>query len=174
MAQTKHAQKKPERAEALQKHSEITEKLSAGKKNKGKDSVKEYTYKETGRPSTITEAVIAKLEAAYAFDCNTTEACAYAGISEAAYYRWVKQNPDFREKKKRLRENPILIAKQSVIKNMSKDGRLALQFLKARRPKQYSEKVQLDLGKPIKKISIEVLEHGKRKRDQVETDEEAE
>lgn len=73
------------------------------KKNKG------------GRPSIFTPGVIQKLEEAYSWDCTDAEACFHAGISESAFYEWLKGNHEFMERRAALKQKPVLAIRQTVI-----------------------------------------------------------
>jgi len=66
-----------------------------------------------------------------------------AGISEATLYRWLEEDESFKSRV----EASILEYKRTLIKNMTvcaeKDGRLALEVLKRRFPKEWSESVSV-------------------------------
>jgi hypothetical protein len=64
----------------------------------------------------MTEEKIKKLEEAFALDCSIGEACFYADISQATYHNWVNANPNLLERFNALREKPVLLARQEVIK----------------------------------------------------------
>jgi transposase len=60
-----------------------------------------------------------------------------AGISEATFYRWIEEDESFKSRV----EASILEYKQTLIKNVNlaavKDGKLALEVLKRRFPKEW-------------------------------------
>jgi transposase len=68
------------------------------------------------------------------------DAAIMAGISEATFYRWLKEDESFESQI----EAKILEFKRSLIKNLTicakKDGRLALEILKRRFPDEWSDK----------------------------------
>lgn len=68
-----------------------------------------------GRPTVFTPAVIQKLEEAYSWDCTDEEACFHAGVSESAFYVWIKENKEFMERRKALKTKPVLAIRQTVI-----------------------------------------------------------
>lgn len=53
---------------------------------------------EPGRPTVITESVVAKLTEAFQLGANDTSACEYAQIDRSTFYRHLKGNPDFATK----------------------------------------------------------------------------
>lgn len=67
-----------------------------------------------GRPSSINNSVIAKLEIAFSYGCNVREALVIAGVSKDAYYRLLEREPKFRERFKLLQEFPLLMAKRNI------------------------------------------------------------
>ena len=74
-----------------------------------------------GRPTVMTNDVIAKLELAYTADANNTQACDFAGISEDSLYAYIRKNPDFRDKIECWKQRLKLGAKMNV-KNTIADG----------------------------------------------------
>jgi len=87
----------------------------------------------------MTKAVLGKLEQAFAIDATIREACFYADINEDTYYRWVKEDPKLSEKFSRLRQKPVLTARQSVVGNL-KDPEFALKYLKNKKNKEFNER----------------------------------
>ena len=75
-------------------------------------------HKPNGRPCEMTEEKVKKLEEAFALDCTIAEACFYADITKPTYYAWIEKNPALLTRFEALRENPVLLARQSVIHNM--------------------------------------------------------
>jgi len=90
-----------------------------------------------GRPSRITQGVLAKLEVAFSLGCSDREACSFAGINPATLYRYQNKNPEFSERKEGLKTCPTLIARFSVIKGFSKNPLLALRYLERKCPEEF-------------------------------------
>ncbi len=90
-----------------------------------------------GRPPTVTDQEVAKLEQAFAIGANVTEALNYAKISRDAYYRFLKKNPTFRNKFDELRTTPVLKALQTVYNNLDHPDS-AKWLLERRRRDEYS------------------------------------
>lgn len=90
-----------------------------------------------GRPTVITDVVIAKLSQAFGIGCSALEACSYADISKDAFYDFLKNEPEFSDRFRRLRDNPVLAARQTVFTAIKTDKALAYDFLKAKRPAEF-------------------------------------
>lgn len=90
-----------------------------------------------GRPTTVTDPEIAKMEQAFAIGANVTEALNYAKISRDAYYRYLKNNPEFRNKFEELRTTPVLKALQTLYNNLDHPD-TAKWLLERRRKDEYS------------------------------------
>ena len=73
--------------------------------------------------------VVLKLEQAFAIGANDEEACFYADISESALYEYQKKKPEFLERKKLLKNRPVLVAKQTVVNDMAKNVETAKWYL---------------------------------------------
>lgn len=60
--------------------------------------VKRRKKGKAGRPRAVTPAVVGKLEEAFSFGANVTQACDFAGISRDTYYEYCKISPGFTDK----------------------------------------------------------------------------
>ena len=98
------------------------------KKNKG------------GRPPKSTPQTLKKLEEAFAIDATIGEACFYADISEKTYYEWVKKDTKLGERFTALRNKPVLLARQTVVKNL-KTPSIAFEYLKRKRRKEFGDSI---------------------------------
>lgn len=96
-----------------------------------------------GRPTIVTDEVILKLEEAFALGCTDLEACFFAKISKSTLYNYQDKNPEFLERKEALKESPVLLARQSVIKEMQTDGNLALKFLERKKKDEFGVRTEL-------------------------------
>ncbi len=99
-----------------------------------------------GRPTKMTEATVAKLEEAFSLGCTDLEACLFADIDKATLYRYQEKNPSFCDRKELLKENPILIARKSVIQGMEEDSNLALKYLERKKKDEFSIKQEHDMN----------------------------
>jgi hypothetical protein len=60
-------------------------------------------------------------------------------------YRYEEANPKFRERKEVLKENPVLLARATVVREMQKDGDLSLKFLERKRKDEFSTKQEQEV-----------------------------
>jgi len=97
-----------------------------------------------GRPLIITESVLQKLEEAFEWGCTDLEACGHADISKGTLYNYQEANPKFLNRKEMLKENPIRLARQSVIKGLKEDHAHALKFLERKRSKEFGTHSTVD------------------------------
>lgn len=114
------------------------------KRHVGRPSQKELS--KTG-PKTnwkMTEDVLQKLYHAFGIGCTIRQACAYADLAESTFYEWTKTNKELSEKFERLKENPILRAKNTVFKGVGEDAELAFKYLKAKLPDEFKESIELE------------------------------
>lgn len=98
-----------------------------------------------GAPTKITHSVINKLEAAFLMGCSDLEACLSANICKATLYNYQRRNPDFVDRKAILKENPVLKARETVLKGIKEDPTLAFNYLKAKRSDEFAEKKNIGL-----------------------------
>jgi len=91
-----------------------------------------------GRPTKMTEAVVEKLQQAFAFGCTDLEACLFADISKDCLYNYQKKYPKFVERKQLLKENPVLQARKSVVNDLEHNPDLALKYLERKKKDEFS------------------------------------
>jgi hypothetical protein len=87
-----------------------------------------------------------KLEEAFALGCTDLEACLFADISKSCLYNYQNANPEFVERKERLKENPVLLARKSVIKALESDEpackKIAFDYLTKRKRDEFADRVE--------------------------------
>lgn len=93
------------------------------------------------RPSVLTPDILLQLKQAFAIGCTDEEACAYANIGTSSFYRFIEKNPEFREESNRLKEQPILKAKQTVVKAL-RNPRDAQWYLERKKKDEFSPRVE--------------------------------
>jgi len=91
-----------------------------------------------GRPTIMTDLTLKKLNEAFAFGCTDEEACYYAEISKQTLYNYQKDHPEFVDQKEALKQRPILLARQEVIKGLEGNPELALKFLERKKKDEFS------------------------------------
>ena len=73
--------------------------------------------------------VVSKLETAFGIGCNVIQACSFANISRAAFYRYIEDNEAFRDRIESLRQKPLLRAKFTVFKALKNDPNMAMRYI---------------------------------------------
>ena len=122
-----------------------------------KEKVKKKRKSNAGRKPKMTKELVDKLEQAFAFGCTDEEACLYAGIHKQTLYNYQKKNPKFIDRKEQLKNKPVLLARECVVKNIKHDPDLAFKFLKAKTDEFNRDKP--DQGNaPLPPITIKILE----------------
>jgi hypothetical protein len=102
-----------------------------------------------GRPTKLNHEVLEKLREAASWDCTIAEMALHAGIHEATFYNWCEKYPTFLDEINRLRENPVLTARQTVVKSLASDKPMALAYLSRKRRGEFGEGVKVDLSGAI-------------------------
>lgn len=94
------------------------------------------------RPTIFTKNVLQKLERAFAMDCTDEEASLYADISPSSLYNYQKINPEFLERKRVLRQTPVLKARQSIIKSLDNPS-FAFKYLERKRKQEFGNQISI-------------------------------
>ncbi len=106
-----------------------------------------------GRPHIIDDIRLGKLEEAFAIGAGDKEACFYANINPDTLYEYQKKNPEFTERKASLKQRPVLLARQTVLKALETDVITARWYLERKRKDEFSTKIETDntihLPKPL-------------------------
>jgi len=102
----------------------------------------------------MTPEVLRKLEYAFALDATVEEACVYAGISDKTFYDYQKAHPEFSQRIEALKNMPVLAMRESVIRQGSRDGDLALKYLSKKRSTEFHEKKDIKHGGVVKMESL--------------------
>ncbi len=101
-----------------------------------------------GRPTVFSGEVLQLLEDAFKLGCTDEESCLNADISTSSLYNYQKENPEFLERKKLLKETPVFIARKSVVDGLRNDSRLALMYLERKKKGEFSVKQELEHSTP--------------------------
>lgn len=91
----------------------------------------------------FTEQTIEKLRHVFALDGTIEEACFYADISTASYYGWVKKNPKLLDEFTRIRNKPILQARNEVVKGLNGNPEFSLKYLERKRRAEFAPSVKV-------------------------------
>jgi hypothetical protein len=93
--------------------------------------------KKRGRPTVMTEETIKMLEQVFALGGTDQEACLYADISVPVLIAYQQKNPEFLERKRRLKVKPVLTARIEVVKGLAGDKEFAFKFLERRKRDEF-------------------------------------
>jgi hypothetical protein len=126
------------------------------------------TSNPVGRPTSMTEATLGKLEEAFAFDATVEEACFYADINPDTYYVYVKAHPEFSERVKALRQRPVLKARQTIVTGLD-EPKNAQWYLERKRKQEFGANLLVDQGDNPIRILLEA--YGLGGDDDTKTDE---
>lgn len=103
---------------------------------------------KAGRPTVMTPEVLSKLERAFSLGCSDPEACVFANISTTALYDYQNKYPEFAERKALLKEKPVLLARQTVVRALESDHKHALKYLELKKSNEFktvSEQTNINL-----------------------------
>ena len=98
-----------------------------------------------GRPTKMTPETVKKLEEAYAIGCTDTEACIFADITRQTLTTYQNANPKFLDRKKLLKETPVLKARNTVINALEEDVGTSKWYLERKRKDEFGPKQEIDL-----------------------------
>jgi len=100
--------------------------------------------------SKLTPENIQKLEQVYSLDASIGEVASYLDVSVQTIYNWEEKNPKLFEKLYRLKEKPILLARQTVVKRLSENYNNAVDYLKRKRRKEFGDNTDINLQGEVK------------------------
>jgi hypothetical protein len=98
-----------------------------------------------GRPSKMNAIALKKLEEAFAIGASDGEACFYADISTVTLYAYQQANPEFLNRKNALKERPVLLARQTVLKDMD-NPLTAKWYLERKKKGEFATRTDLTSG----------------------------
>lgn len=90
----------------------------------------------------LNKETIKKLEEVFAIDGSVEEACYYANISTQSYYNWIKDDPELKEQFDRLRQRPVLKARQEVVKGLNNFDN-SMKYLERKKKSEFSVRQEL-------------------------------
>ena len=132
-------------------------------------------YKEVPGPKPkVTGEVLAKLREAWMWGCTDEEACLHAKVSQKTLHNYQNANPEFNEEKKKLKKNPILMARKTIVDNIpviDTSGRPSTAMWFASRGEMWKEFKEAGLEVDVKfDLSDRLVRAMERKRKALESD----
>jgi glycerophosphoryl diester phosphodiesterase len=95
---------------------------------------------EVGRPTVMTEDVLQKLEEAFLNGASDRQACFLANIAEGTLYNYIKDNPDFGERKELLKQMTAYRAKQVIKSEIENNKADTAKWYLERKDKEFKPK----------------------------------
>ena len=130
-----------------------------GKAHRSKKELLErqiYGRPDKGRPTRFDAETLDKLAHAYAIGANDREAACYAGVSMSGLYRYLKDNPDYKEYRDTLKRTPVLKALANSDRLLDEGDPIHTRFILERLKKdEYSAKADLEVSGRVDVLSIE-------------------
>ena len=104
------------------------------------------------------EKTVKKLEEVFAIDGSVEEACYYADISKQCLYNWYEDDPKFKIKVDRLRQRPVLKARQEVIKGLNCYSN-AMDYLKRKKKLEFGDNIDVStLGESLQPVLVKFID----------------
>lgn len=112
----------------------------------------------------MTEGVLAKLKEAFRAGATKREACYYSGINESTLYRYIEKNPSFAMQIETWEMEIVIAARFNIYEEIvtKKSIRDSWLYLRAKRPKEFSERYIVSRGEPVKAVTVDELERAAR------------
>jgi len=104
---------------------------------------------KVGLPSEMTPEAVKKLEEVFALDGTVEEACFFADISKTTYYNWLEKHPELVDRFEALRQEPVLLARTTVIKAMKENPNLAMSYLERKKKNEFSPRTEVEHSVPV-------------------------
>lgn len=99
----------------------------------------------------FTVEVLRKIEEVAALDGTIEEMAYYADIHVASIYRYFESHPDFSDRIAKLRERPVLKARQTIVRSLE-DPKNAQWYIERKKKKEFSQRTETDVttdGQPL-------------------------
>ena len=91
----------------------------------------------------LTEDLKSKILEVAALDGSVREMAYYCDVSHQTIYNWLEADKTLFDKVERLRERPILAARQRVVKGVAESYSNAVDYLKRKKKNEFSERTEL-------------------------------
>lgn len=91
--------------------------------------------------SKLTPEMKSKIEEVAALDGSVKEMAYYCDVSHQTIYNWFEEDPELFERVERLRERPILKARQTISKSLE-TPQGAQWYLARKKKKEFSERIE--------------------------------
>jgi hypothetical protein len=112
------------------------------------------------RPTVVTGDVLKNLRQAFTVGATNLEACCRAGISEPTLYKYFKDNPEFSEEARRLKQSRNIQAKYNVLQAIKEgDMKVSMWALEKTSP-EFSNRIDISAKHTVvHELSEEAIKH---------------
>lgn len=100
--------------------------------------------------------ICAKLEQSAALDASIEEMCFYADISRFSLMRYLEKYTNFAQRIEKLRQKPILKARQRVVTGIEESYQNSMDYLKRKRKDEFGDNMKVGLG--LDPVFLELIE----------------
>lgn len=94
-----------------------------------------------GRPTLRTDEINSKIEEAAALGSSIEEIAFYIGVWRTTLYRWMKEDPELKDRIEELQERPIIKARQTIVKDLDNPER-AQWYLERKKKLEFSQRIE--------------------------------
>ena len=101
--------------------------------------------------SKLTDEMRSKIEEVAALDGSVEEMAYYCDVSRQTIYNWLDEDKKLFDRVERLRERPILKARQTVVKRLDESYQNAVDYLKRKKKGEFGDNAtyKIELPQPI-------------------------
>jgi predicted DNA-binding protein YlxM (UPF0122 family) len=101
---------------------------------------KEKKQKEEGLNSKLTEENRVKVKYIAAIDGTIDEMAYFCGVSRQTIYNWFEKEPELLDDIERLRQTPIVKARETIVNKIPESYQNAIDYLKRKRREEFGDK----------------------------------
>jgi len=112
-----------------------------------------------GENTKLTKENRVKLEQAAAVGASVEEMAYYCDVSRQTVYNWLKADTVLFDKIERLRQKPILAARQTVAKGVTESYTSAMDYLKRKKRDEFGDRTEITGNLTISQV-LDQLENG--------------
>lgn len=98
-----------------------------------------------GSNTKLTDENRVKIKEAAAIGASAEEMAYFCNVSKQTIYNWFKGDPDLFDEIERLREKPVLKARQTIVKSLD-NPQVALEYLKRKKRKEFGDSQDITSG----------------------------
>lgn len=111
-----------------------------------------------GPKTKLTDEARVKLKHAAALDASVEEMAYYCGVSRQTLHNWKKEDRELFDEIERLRQKPVLAAREAAVKKATESYNNAIDYLSRKRKTEFSNRQELTGadGGPVQLTGVEI------------------